>query len=165
MSDKLIGLPPVTPEYPKVLILGSMPSVLSLKNQEYYGNPRNHFWKILAELFQVDSPNSYREKMQLVHEHHIALWDAIGACYREGSLDTNITNEEPNDIAGIIEKYPTIRLIACNGTKAYQTFAKYKPNDLSVDTIKLPSSSPIPGKYNKTFEEKVASWRRLLVYL
>ena len=38
---------PVVNENTKILILGTIPGIASLKNQEYYGNPRNHFWKII----------------------------------------------------------------------------------------------------------------------
>ena len=47
LIHRIVGLPPVITKDSKVLILGSMPSVLSLESQEYYGNPRNHFWKII----------------------------------------------------------------------------------------------------------------------
>src|SRR5690625_8040424 len=89
MAEKLISFPPVLPETPRVLILGSMPGGMSLEKQEYYGNPRNHFWDILFELFQQDPLTDYEEKMQFLKQHQIALWDTIGTCYREGSLDSN----------------------------------------------------------------------------
>lgn len=166
-SPKLIGLDPIIAEDPKVLIVGSMPSVISLKNQQYYGNPRNHFWDILFELFNQKALTDYRGKLTFVKENHLVLWDVIGTCYREGSLDSNITEEEPNDIAKLLKKHPTIRLIACNGTKSFQTLKRTmdfaKLND--VDIIKLPSTSPIPGKYTKTFSGKVEEWKRIMDYL
>ncbi|WP_379563207.1 uracil-DNA glycosylase family protein [Oceanobacillus kapialis] len=45
MQKKLSSFAPVLPTNPKVLILGSMPGGKSLEKQEYYGNPRNHFWE------------------------------------------------------------------------------------------------------------------------
>ena len=51
LRKKLISFEPILPNKPKVLILGSMPSKLSFEKQQYYGNPRNHFWPILFELF------------------------------------------------------------------------------------------------------------------
>ncbi len=40
---KLQSFAPVIGNKPRVLIVGSMPSIKSLEEQEYYGNPRNHF--------------------------------------------------------------------------------------------------------------------------
>ncbi|WP_339228927.1 DNA-deoxyinosine glycosylase [Oceanobacillus sp. FSL K6-2867] len=167
MTKKLTSFPPVLPKNPKVLILGSMPGKVSLEKAEYYGNPRNHFWPILFELFQAAPVKEYDKKIAFIKEHGIALWDSIGSCYREGSLDSNIIDEIPNDIIGLLREYPTIRLIACNGTKSYTTFKKnFKPADLGeVQVIKLPSTSPIPGRYTKSFQGKVASWSEILNHI
>lgn len=167
MSKKLESFEPILSEKPKVLILGSMPSVQSHEKQQYYGNPRNHFWPIIFELFQQKPLERYEEKIRFVKQHGIALWDTIGSCYRKGSLDQNILQEEPNDIIGLLHKYPSIRLIACNGTKSFQTFIKNINLDqkANVDLIKLPSSSPIPGKYTKSYSEKVQAWSQILEYL
>ncbi|MEN2767801.1 DNA-deoxyinosine glycosylase [Ornithinibacillus xuwenensis] len=167
MSERIVGLPPIITKQSTVLILGSMPSVLSLDQQEYYGNPRNHFWRIIYGVFQKDEDEEYISKIAFIREHSIALWDTIGTCYREGSLDSAIRDEEPNDIPGLIKKYPNLRLIACNGTKAYNTLRKYfSPEDLGeVTVVKLPSSSPIPGRFNKTLPEKIEDWNMILKYL
>ncbi|WP_404451581.1 DNA-deoxyinosine glycosylase [Virgibacillus necropolis] len=167
MSAKIIGLAPIIPTNPKILIVGSMPSVISLRNQEYYGNPRNHFWDILFELFSQNPLTDYQAKINFIKQNHLALWDVIGSCYRQGSLDAKITEEEPNDIVGLLEKHPTIRLIACNGTKSFQTLRKNVDLTMMADiaVIKLPSTSPIPGRYTKSFQGKVSEWRQVLDYL
>lgn len=167
MAKKLISFAPVLPENPKVLILGSMPGGISLKKQEYYGNPRNHFWDILFTLFDQEKITNYEEKLSFVKKHHIALWDSIGACYREGSLDANIMADEPNDIIGLLQEYTSIQMIACNGTKSYQTFMKNFPKSElgNVHVVKMPSTSPIPGRYTKTFEGKVQAWRQILDFI
>lgn len=167
MTKKIISFPPVLPENPKVLILGSMPGVKSLEKHEYYGNPRNHFWPIMFELFEVPSMDSYPEKINFIKKQGIALWDSIGACYREGSLDSSIKEEEPNDIEGLLRKHLSIRLIVCNGTKSYKTFMNYFPAEKidSIEVLKMPSTSPIPGRYTKTFAGKVEEWRSIMSYL
>lgn len=167
IDKKLFSFPPVLPLNPKVLILGSMPGRVSLEKQEYYGNPRNHFWPILFELFNEAQVEGYADKIAFAKRHGLALWDSIGSCYRQGSLDASIVDEEVNDIPGLLKEYPSIRLIACNGTKSYTTFKKNF--DLSefphVHVMKLPSTSPIPGKYTKSFAGKVETWREILNYL
>ena len=39
----------------KVMIVGSMPSVKSLADAQYYAHPRNAFWPILFDIFGEDS--------------------------------------------------------------------------------------------------------------
>jgi len=166
MSVKLISFPPVLPTNPKVLILGSMPGNVSLQKHQYYGNPRNHFWHILFELFQEQPIEEYGSRIEFVKRHQIALWDSIGSCYRKGSLDANIVEEVPNDIVGLLNEYPSISLIACNGSKSYQTLMKYFGDQLdNIRVLKLPSTSPIPGRYTKTFEGKLEAWREFLNHI
>ncbi|GAB3061015.1 DNA-deoxyinosine glycosylase [Virgibacillus ainsalahensis] len=167
MEEKLISFPPVLPRNPKVLILGSMPGGISLEKKEYYGNPRNHFWGILFEIFKEAPVDDYEEKLKFIKRNKIALWDSIAACYRDGSLDKNIAEEEPNDIIGLLREYSSIKLIACNGTKSYQTFIKnFSEQEIgNIDVVKMPSTSPIPGRYTKTFIGKVEEWKRILDYM
>lgn len=47
----LNGFEPVFDCDCSVLILGSFPSVLSRKNEFYYGNPRNRFWRVINKIF------------------------------------------------------------------------------------------------------------------
>lgn len=163
---RLEGLAPLLPEKPEVLILGSMPSVQSLEKGEYYGNPRNHFWPILFSLYHEKPVSTYKEKQDFLNRWGIALWDTIGSCIRTGSLDANIKEAIPNDIAGLLKDYPSIRLIACNGAKSYDMLRKYEkeqPLREGIEIRKLPSSSPIPGRNIKNLEEKTLSWKKILL--
>ncbi|WP_449537694.1 DNA-deoxyinosine glycosylase [Ferdinandcohnia sp. Marseille-Q9671] len=164
---KIIGLDPVVGEDPRVLILGSMPSEQSLRKQQYYGNNRNHFWKIMFLLFDHYEIEEYEDKIPFIKDKKIALWDVLYSCIREGSLDVNIKEEEPNEIEAFVKKYPTLRLIACNGTKAYKSYQKYIGLDRfpGIEVVKLPSTSPVPGKYNKTLEGKLEDWNVIKEYV
>ena len=42
------GLDPIENESCETLILGSLPGDISIKLQQYYAHPRNHFWHIVA---------------------------------------------------------------------------------------------------------------------
>lgn len=42
------GFDPVFDESSRILVLGSFPSVLSRRNDFYYGNPQNRFWRVMA---------------------------------------------------------------------------------------------------------------------
>lgn len=68
------------------LILGSMPGVKSLEQAQYYAHPQNAFWRIMAKLFGAPYPfASYDDKLNLLLSHHIALWDVISTCARDGA--------------------------------------------------------------------------------
>lgn len=167
MGGMQTGLPPVVDGQTKVLILGSMPGVQSLEKQQYYGNPRNHFWPIMGELFQVDIPANYEERLQLLHKHHVGLWDVIKACERKGSLDSAIKNEVPNDFDMLFKKYPQIQAVLFNGAKAYDVFQKKVGFELLQERsyFKMPSTSPVPGKHIPSFEEKVQIYEVLKKFL
>lgn len=160
-------LPPIVDDKTYVLVIGSMPGKLSLEKQQYYGNPRNHFWAIIGKLLATDIPENYNEKIRLLRQHRIGLWDSIKSCERKGSLDATIKNEVPNDFAALFKKYPQIKLILFNGGKSFEVFKKH----VGLETLenrayeKMPSTSPIPGKNIKSFDEKVEVWRIIQQYL
>lgn len=165
--DKIKSFNPIINEESKVLILGSMPGVMSLERAQYYGNPRNHFWKIVYHIFNEKEEEDYDKKVIFLMEKRIALWDVIDNCYREGSLDTNIKKEEVNDLERLLIIFPNIKFVGFNGTKAYNTFKKHIGLNVleKVEFIQLPSTSPIPGRNIKTFEEKLKAWRIILEYI
>lgn len=160
-------LSPVIDESTYVLIVGSMPSRLSLEKQQYYGNPRNHFWGILSEILQVEMPDNYQKRIELLKAHHIGLWDTIRSCERKGSSDASIRNVIPNNFTELLKAYPNIRVILFNGGKAFSIFKKYMGLELllPIDYAKMPSTSPMPGKNIKSFEGKVEEWRIMEKYL
>ena len=160
-------LPPVVNGQTKVLIVGSMPGVQSLEKQQYYGNPRNHFWGMIGEITGAIVPEQYEQRLALVKKHGIGLWDVIQACERVGSLDSNIKNEIPNDFAALFQQYPQIEAIFFNGTKAHDVFKKKVGFEWLTGRhyYKMPSTSPVPGRNIKTFAEKVDVWRALQTYI
>jgi hypoxanthine-DNA glycosylase len=76
------GLPPIIDDLSRVIILGSMPSEMSLILHQYYGNPRNHFWKIGYSLFGREPHPVYEDRVAFLREKRIALWDVIDSCER-----------------------------------------------------------------------------------
>jgi len=124
----LEGFPPAgaveESEYPLYLILGSFPSARSLAKREYYGNPRNHFWKIVSECVGLPEPHSYAEKIEMLKKARIALWDIFSSCERPGSLDKDISRARPNPIEEFLRRHPSIGAIGANGGAAAQGFAR-----------------------------------------
>jgi TDG/mug DNA glycosylase family protein len=155
MPDCSRGLPSVTGPLPVVLILGSFPSVLSLKRSEYYGNPRNRFWAVMEELFAIPGALPYAERCQRLTQEGVALWDVVLGCSRVGSADSRIRSPVPNDIAGFIRAHPTIRLLALNGTTAAHLYHRYAEVP-DIPSVTLPSTSPANAAV--TFGEKVRAW-------
>lgn len=159
-------LPPIIDETTTVIVVGSMPGKQSLEKQQYYGNPRNHFWPIIGQLFQTTVPEQYDKRLQLLRAHGIGVWDVIQSCERQGSLDATIKNEQPNDFSQLFHQYPQIQAVLFNGGKAFDVFKK----KVGLDCLngrafyKMPSTSPIPGKNIKTFEQKIDDWHILLNY-
>ena len=121
------------------MIVGSMPSVTSLEKMEYYGFKHNRFWKIMEAYFQMPI-TTYALKTDIMLEHHILLWDVIGECEREGSLDSAIKKEVVNPIPTVLAANPSIQAIFCNGRKSYDLLCRHFP-DLAVDVYYLPSAS------------------------
>ncbi|HVP97517.1 DNA-deoxyinosine glycosylase [Methanoregula sp.] len=156
MTQPAPGLSPVTGRDPEVLILGSFPSRMSLEKGEYYGNPKNQFWKIMEQLFGIDPDLPYAARTALLAEHRIALWDVLCSCRREGSMDTAIRDPVPNDIRGFIAAHPTIRCIALNGGTAGRYFNRLNPG---LPGLVLPSTSPAYA--GMPLAEKIRHWARI----
>ena len=155
------GFLPVTGDFPRVLILGSFPSILSLRHSEYYGNPQNHFWKIMESLFAIDRHLPYRDRVAYITGHHIALWDVVRACTRRGSADEEIREPVFNDIMGFLIAHPTVRLIVLNGTAAGRYYRRMNIPSAIENRI-LPSTSPANTRYS--FLEKVGAWEIVRAY-
>lgn len=144
----LHGFEPIIARHPRLMILGSMPSVTSLAKQEYYGYRHNRFWPIMAAYFDVPL-SDYEAKKRCIRDHGIILWDVIGSCERDGSLDSAIRNEVCNDIVGLWKQYPEISLILCNGKKSFTLYERYMAKQIACEYVYCPSTS----NANRTMKE------------
>ncbi len=151
---RIIGLDPIIDSQSQILILGSMPSVQSLQKQMYYAHPSNRFWKVLACLSDLPT-QTHEQRILALKSLKIALWDAIGSCQRQGSADSTIQKEEPNDIAGLLEEYPNINKILCNGKMSARIMEKYYPD---IEIIACPSTSAANAQYS--LERLVECYRK-----
>ncbi|QYZ78018.1 DNA-deoxyinosine glycosylase [Methanofollis formosanus] len=157
------GLPPVVGPSPIILVLGSFPSVVSLRVREYYGNPRNGFWRVMEALFGVPADRSYAERLEGLKAAGIALWDVVGACTRDGSSDASIREVAANDIPGFLDRHPTVCIIALNGRAAEHWLRRVHPTVWErpgVRVLALPSTSPANARL--TIEEKTEAWRAVV---
>ena len=156
------GLSPVPGNKPRVLVLGSFPSLKSLEQAQYYGNPKNHFWAIMEDLLSIDRTLPYSGRLLVLEEHHIALWDVVRSCCRHGSGDAKIRGPIFNDIQGFIDRNPGLRLIALNGSTARRYFDRLGVRD-RITVVTLPSTSPAHARL--TVREKMDRWRIICDYL
>ncbi len=159
------SMQPVIEKNAKILILGSMPGSLSLQRQQYYAHPQNRFWPIMFGLLDAPFTEDYAARIALAKSRGVALWDSIKSCEREGSLDKNIQNETPNDIAGLLRDHPDIRQIFCNGQKSFAVYRRHFGKTVSVPAMALPSTSPIPRKTIRNLQDLLPHWRVILEYL
>lgn len=113
----------------------------------------------MGELFDFSPELPYQERLSILTRHRVALWDSLAGCERTGSLDSNIRAPEPNDISGLLQEYPTILSIFCNGSASLHFLKKYHANlffrpELTI--TQLPSTSPAAAMYS--FAEKLNRW-------
>jgi len=159
----LEGFPPVAAPTAHTLILGSMPGVASLQQQQYYAHPRNAFWRIIEALFDVAADSPYQQRTEGIVRSEMALWDVMKHCRRDGSLDANIEAGSivANDFAAFFQQHPRIERVFFNGAKAEQEYLRRVLPALpaAMQTIgvqRLPSTSP--ANAGMSFEQKLVQW-------
>ncbi len=167
--EKITGFPPIAAPDAKILILGSMPSVESLNQQQYYAHPRNSFWPIIQTLFGVEAKDllNYTAQKQMLIDHKIALWDVLQSCHRPGSLDSSIARDSilTNDFESFFKNHNQIRTIFFNGGKAEELFKRHVKSKLpelfcDLETVRLPSTSPAMAMLNR--QQKLERWKVIL---
>ena len=160
MDERIAGFAPVAAPDARVLILGTMPSVESLRQSFYYAHPRNAFWPMLARILSEPEPTSVEEKKALLLRHRIALWDVAQSCVRPGSLDSAIRDALPNDVPGLLKRCPEIQVILFNGATAQNLYRKLIGDvPAGLRSVRMPSTSPA---YTLKFEAKRAAWQKEL---
>ena len=141
----------------RVLILGSFPGAASLAAEQYYAHPRNHFWPLLAAITGAPLATlPYSRRLAALRASGIALWDAIVACRRQGSLDSAIRDAVPAQAARVRRAAPAVALVCFNGQTAARSLPAWR--DAGYATLALPSSSPA---YTRPFAEKLAAWQAI----
>ena len=168
MASLIKCLAPIETQDSNVLILGSMPSITSIKNRQYYAHPQNQFWQIIQKIIGVTAKLNYSNKIKMLNQAKIALWDMLASCIRPGSADSKITNGISNDINNFLQTHPDISKICLNGITAANYFRIYQNNNLNsifpkkrnLQICKLPSTSPANARIS--FNQKYQIWRSAL---
>ncbi len=142
----------------ETLILGTFPSVDSFEKAFYYAHSRNQFWPILSKLTGYPI-NNRDQKIWLLKQSKLGLWDMVAGCRRENSLDSSLKGIEVNDIPALLREHPSIRKILFTGRKAQELFERHF-GDLTIERDYLPSPSPAYAAMG--FEEKAREYAEKL---
>ena len=157
------SFPPVADARTRVLVLGSLPGEESLARRQYYGNPRNHFWRLIGEVTGTELvPLAYEEKLRALLDAGVGLWDTVGAAIRRGSLDGAIRGHQANALPELVARLPALRAVGFNGGKSAALGMKQLAGEPLLALITLPSSSPA---YTLSFAAKREAWLRLRGFL
>ncbi|HLX79652.1 MAG TPA: DNA-deoxyinosine glycosylase [Burkholderiales bacterium] len=160
------SFPPIAHAGARILILGTMPGKVSLRERQYYAHPQNVFWRIAGEVFCFDAKAAYRARASALAASGVALWDVLKSCTRASSLDSDIVGSSivPNDIAGFLLRHPRIRRICFNGAKAEALFLRnvhpLLQQHAEIEYLRLPSTSPAHASI--PFSKKLRAWRRIV---
>ena len=141
----ILNLKPIYNKESKILILGSMPSIISRNNNFYYANKNNRFWKIINNLFKTNL-NTSIEKTDFLINNNIALYDIIKECMIINSNDSTISNIKLTNIKNII-KNSKIKHVFCLGTLTYKLY-KNNFSYLNIPFYYLPSPSSRNANYS-----------------
>lgn len=157
------AFPPAAGPSTRVLILGSLPGVASLRAGQYYAHPRNGFWHLIGAVIGQDLvPLPYPARLDALAAARVGLWDVIASATRAGSLDSAIRDPRAADLAGLITRLPDLRAIGFNGAKAATLGRRQLGGTTPAALIDLPSSSPA---HARPITEKLRRWSELAPYL
>ncbi|MCV7223581.1 DNA-deoxyinosine glycosylase [Mycolicibacterium elephantis] len=154
----LHGLPPIIAEGAHTLILGNMPSAMSLAAQQYYGNPRNAFWRITGEILGFAPDDPYHLRVAALTGHGFAVWDVLRSCRRLGSLDAAVEPDSmvPNDFQQLFDEHPGIDRVLFNGAAAERNYHRLVSAAPTARFRRLPSTSPAQ---TMRYPDKLTAWR------
>jgi double-stranded uracil-DNA glycosylase len=160
------SFPPIASRRSRVLILGTMPGKVSLRERQYYAHPQNAFWRIMAAILGFDPASQYDARVAAVQSAGIAVWDVLRSCVRPSSLDSAIETSSvvPNDFTAFLAEHTHIRRICFNGATAEALYTKHVRPRLAANPdahyLRLPSTSP--ANASVSLSEKVRAWQAIV---
>ena len=146
----------------QALILGSFPSVASLRAQQYYAHPQNWFWRVLQHCGAItDAAAPYEQRVQQLRRIGLGVWDLYAQVRRQGSGDDRIHDQTVNRI-DLLHRDRGPFPILLNGRRQQEWNRHF--NTLDAETIPLPSTSPRPLHWNteQSRAAAIAEWRAAL---
>jgi TDG/mug DNA glycosylase family protein len=156
MSQRTKGLGPIIYENTEILIIGTFPGEKSRNENQYYYDSRNQFWNIMSDVLNTEFLNlEYNDRINILQEYKIGLWDVIDSCEIGGSLDKNIKKPEYNDFSHLIQ----VKKIICNGKAAEEICKKHCQTLTNVGVLRVPSSSSA----NNGSTDRSEQWKNAII--
>ena len=94
-------------------------------------------------------------------ENGLALWDVLAACTITGAADSTIRDAVPNDIAGLLKRYPNITRICTTGGAAARFYHRLAEPQTGLAAIALPS--PSAANARTAFPQLLSAYRAALL--
>ena len=153
-------IPPVFSEHSEILILGTMPSPKSREAAFYYAHPQNRFWPALALVYGAEPPKTTGQKVALLLEHNLALWDVLKSCEITGASDASIRNPVANDISALLKQAP-VRRVLCTGSTSARLYRTLVEPLTHLPCTVLPS--PSAANARTSLEALVCAYKAALL--
>lgn len=170
MSNRIKGFAPIVFDDSEVLLLGTLPGVLSLERGFYFADEGNYFWEFFCEYADCEKPQNMDDAILILKKVKVALWDVYESATREDknaketSSDSDISQVVWNDLQTFLKVHPNIKRIGVMGKKAYQDIIKQYP-DISVEC--LPSTSGSNGGQwgGKPIDRSSIGWKKFSEFI
>lgn len=155
-----MGLKPLVSNKTKILILGTAPGEVSLKENKYYQSDEL-IWKIFSKVLGKEITRKYQKRE--LQETQIGLWDVAKKFKRNGSSDKKLQIIDFNNFKRLFQKYPAINFVVFGNKKARKVFHQKNGKLLENRGIKeclLPSTSGVNTHLNP--KKKIDCWVKCL---
>ncbi|KXU31407.1 DNA-deoxyinosine glycosylase [Sphingobium sp. 22B] len=158
------AFPPSVDEATRLLILGSLPGDVSIRQGEYYAHRGNAFWALMGDVLGEDLRSQpYAMRLKRLKARAVGLWDVIESADREGSLDSAIRGAELRDLSAFVDRLPALEAVAFNGKTAALHGRRQIGARPGLALIDLPSSSGAFASMSR--EAKRNAWMAMMPYV
>jgi len=142
----------------QTLILGFFPTAKDISNGFYHTAKNDKFWQLLS-LVSNYPINNNDQKIWLLKESKLALWDILSHKQTTKSNNFTIEDELVNDISSILEHHPTISTVALM-TKRVEAIYNHYFEHLQLEQILL--SSSLSNQTATSPQKQLNSFKRLI---
>lgn len=133
------ALDPIVYPDSTTLILMSMPSVDSEREQFYFADESNRFWPLMSAIYHMPVQTK-EQRLELLKSNHLAMWSVVKSCLRYLSREDTMQDIVLNDIPGFLQEHPAINRIICI---SHDTLRLLKEADYQAaqEAVYVPSTS------------------------